>query len=246
MLNYLTAELNRIMSKKSVWLYFIVCFIFYALITFVSNSRLTNDSVLGDAMTLFSLLPLFAGTMLFSIVYNDDLTARTLPQIVGFGLPRYTIIIVKTLILTIITAVVFMIGATLYNGLYFILGVNTLENAIKSLSLLISPFLQIIGYSMIASIVVYGTQRATMAVIAFLVFALNIVPQLLSMFLASSFVTGIIGNITPYLMTSVINSIGHNAIAGNTNPADIVGLTLYIVGFILLAVFIFNKKEMEF
>lgn len=247
MLNYLTAEIKRIISKKSTWYYFIGCFLGYLLIVLMRITSLTNDTVISDASFLFaSMLPLFAGTMLFSVVYNDDLTARTLPQVVGFGLARPLIILVKTCVLILITALVFLIGFIIFNGLYFILGVNTIDTATKTLPFMLTPFLQIIGYSMVASVVVYGTQRATMAIVAFLVFASSLVPQLLNALLSSSLVISIIGNISPYLMSNIINRLGANVLLGNSSVGEIVGITLYMVGFIALAMFVFNKKEMEF
>lgn len=247
MLNYIHAELVRIRSKKSIYLYFLICFAFYAFTLFMRSSSLTDTSVLREAVDFLStILPIFAGTILFSVIYNDDLTAKTLPQVVGFGLPRHMIILAKFIILLIVTLITFIIGYLLYNALFFALGFNSIEHALNVIPILVTPFLMIIAYSLIASVVVYGTQRATMSIVAFLVFATGLVPSLLSMLFSSSLVTNLVGNVSPYLLTNLIREMGSNLLDHKLVFTQPLLVVLYFIVFIAVSMLVFNKKELEF
>ncbi len=247
MLNYMSAELNRVKSNKGVLLYFLICFIAYSLLVFIRLSSLTSDSIASEAVSVFQFLfPLFVGTMLFSVVYNNDLTAKTLPQVVGFGLSRKTIVLAKSMVMVIVTLITYLLGFILFHALFFLIGLNTMDIVVKTFSILVNPFLIVIGYSLLASTVVYGTQRATMAIVTFIVFITSIVPQLIGAFLGTSLVQNIVGDLTPYLLSSVINNISQNLIAGQFDFMPWITLAVYLTLFTVTAIIVFNKKELEF
>ena len=86
MLNYMRGELYRLLHKKSLYLFFGALALGYTLVAFVRSGGLGEDSLLGDAANFFGYLPALAGGFLFAAVYTDDLSAKSLATLVGFGI----------------------------------------------------------------------------------------------------------------------------------------------------------------
>ncbi|MDR2416213.1 MAG: hypothetical protein LBD75_06535 [Candidatus Peribacteria bacterium] len=102
MFNYIKADLYRIFRKKSMYMYFGILAIGYILML-VIFSITEGGKILGEISPIFMLVSLFGGGYLFATVYNDDLTAKTLPALIGFGIKRRMIVIAKFIVHTLMT-----------------------------------------------------------------------------------------------------------------------------------------------
>ena len=96
-----------------------------------------------------------------------------------------------------------------------------------------------IAFAALAGIAVYGLQRATFALVAYIVLAFNLVDNLVSVALRADFVR-------ENLLTGVAARIFAGVAADGPLTLPLIELAAYVAIAAALSVLAFNKKEMEF
>jgi len=237
-----SAEMYRLSRKRNMYLYFGAIALGYLLIVFMRSRGLGPDSVVTDAATVFGFMPALLGGFLFTSLFTDDLTARNLITLVGNGISRTQIVLTKFLALILTTAIAFALLLVWHLACYAIFGAAAAGPQIGYVAAIaLQLWLVTLGFSAVAACVVYGTQKATVAVVAYFMLAFNVVTMLvnivtsqLNLDLSSRLFSGTSVNIMSNLM------LGGNAIA----PA--IEYLVYLILAIVAAIVIFAKREMEF
>lgn len=249
MLNYITADIKRILSKKSFYRFILICTILFEAVVYIGSSQgLDQVGYLSLVQALVSMMPLIMGIYIFSVVYMDDLRSKSIQSAIGFGFKRGEIILVKlmnTLILLMITFLsmftVIFITALFYqvkldgNGLMLIL---------KGLGL---GALNILLYSSISSVAAYGLQKTAASMTTFILLITNTVYFLLSLILQHDFVVDLVGDLSPYLPYRLLNTLSTNLyMSAPVKSSTIILILAYFIFSYVGATVLFKAKELEF
>jgi len=176
---------------------------------------------------------------LFSAIYNDDLTAKTLPSLIGFGTKRTTIIIAKIIISIILSVTMFLSAFIVFYLMFTILGISIDENIrIELLRLLFMNLLKLLAFSTISSVVVYGTQKATFSIVTFILLITNFISQVLSLLLNQM---KEIADLSKFTLLLIVSNL-----VAETTFLTVLQYLLYVMIFIALSVIAFRKKDLEF
>lgn len=181
----------------------------------------------------------FGGGYLFTTIYNDDLTAKTLPAIIGFGNKRTTIVISKIIISIVMSIATFLAASVVFFLIFTILGFKIDGNMSEVLfKILLLNLLKLIAFSIISSVVVYGTQKATFSIVTFVLLITSFISQML--FLCLDKMKDMI-DLTKYTLLPIVGEF-----VLNTTFLTFIPYFIYIAIFIVLSIVAFSKKDLEF
>jgi len=242
MFDLFRGELYRLLRKKSLYIYFGALAAGYFALAFIRSGGFKEESVTGDALTMFSMLPALAGGVLFTAVYTDDLNSKNLISLAGFGLSRATIVIVKFILIALFGTVVFGLAPVYHCAVYAVFGRTAtagMAGVICAVSL--KHLLATLAFSAVSGIVVYGFQRATFAIVSYLLLAFGVIGSLIAVAL-NTFAPGL----TRHLISGVTDRILADILSGGTPVLPLIEYTIYILVAVALSVVVFSRKEMEF
>ena len=214
----------------------------YLLITYIRSGGFNNESITGDAISIFNFLPVLAGGFLFAAIYTDDLNSKNLISLVGFGLSKVKIIISKFILITLFSAVIFGLVPLLHCGVYHLLGwAASADTWMVVYAASVKYFLTTVAFSVLSGVVVYGLQRTTFAIVTYILLAFNIVSGLIATGL-KTFAPGL----TKILMSSISDKVMFNIISGGSLTVPVIECAVYVFIAAALSALAFYKKEMEF
>ncbi|HHX70250.1 MAG: hypothetical protein WAO56_02080 [Miniphocaeibacter sp.] len=242
MTKYIRSELYRIFKKKSLYIFMGIIALGFVLINYMMlNSQSTSLDYISNTLNLLSFATIIAGIYIFNTVYNDDFNSNALNAGVGLGIKRSSIVIYKLIIMTILTIVMF----AFFTLVFFLMGMmykfkfSNLE--IESLVLYTSSIIVgIIGYASLTSIIIFATQKAIYGTITYLLLCTEMVHSLVTMGLKFPPVTSLMGDRSSWLFSSLTGELAQG------KYISLIGIGVYILVSIVLAILMFNKKEVEF
>lgn len=242
MLKYIHGEIYRLLHKKSSYIYFGVVALGYLFLMYMRSGGFTQESIVDDAMNFFFFLPVIVGGFLFSAIYTDDLNSRNLISLVGFGIGKTKIVVSKFILVTILNLVVFAVIPLLHCGIFYVLGWSTdAQQWTMIYALALKFLLMTVAFSLLSGIVVYGVQRTTFAIVAYVLLAFNIVSGLLSAGLKT-----FAPNLTNYLISGITDGIMLGIVEAKLPVVAIIEFLIYATIALVISVIAFNRKEMEF
>ena len=242
MLNYLGAEIYRLLHKKSLYIYFAILALDYVLLTYIRSGGFSDTSVVSDAADFFFYLPALVGGFLFAAIYTDDLNAKNLISLVGFGMNKLNIIVSKLILTLLFGILIFGLAPLLHIGAYALFGsIANADGWVSIYAISLKFLLMTIGFSALGGIVVYGLQRTTFAFVVYILLALGIMSGLISAAL-NSFAPFL----TQFLLSNITDGIMLGMMQGNSVFAPLIEYCLYVVLAVALSTLVFSKKEMEF
>jgi len=247
MLKLINGEIYRLLHKKSMYIYFCSLAAGYLLISFIRSGGFHAESIVNDAFYFFNVLPAIAGGFLFSAIYTDDLNAKNLNTLVGFGMRKAKIVYVKFILTALFGAVIFALVPLLLYVVHAAFGWAATANSMKIVfAVSLKYFLTTVGFSTLAGIAAYGLQRSTFAMVLYILFAFNIVGGLLTVFLVSMVGANSASTITSLLMAGITDRILAGITSGGPLLIAIINYMIYIFIASTISVIAFSKKEMEF
>jgi hypothetical protein len=245
-------EVYRVLHKKSLYL-FIVGFLILSVgaIVVAQAAGMDAEDLLGGMEAIFTMIPTIIGGYLFSAFYSDDLNSKNLPTVIGYGITRPVIVISKLLLVTIFAGIFCAVLPIFLMGVLVVLGVAQpgviLDIAMKGMyALSLKSLLEIVGFSAVAAIVVFGFQRSTFGVVSYLMLALGVVTQIASTILNLKFVTDIIPGLSNYLLTNITMNVLMAMMGIGQLLTYCIQFGLYIAVATVLAIVAFKAKELEF
>ncbi len=246
MINYIRAEIYRIVSKKNLYAFLGALLVLYAImmvIQYGGHAPNGAGNIVTQSKTLFSLMAILGGCFLFFTVYTDDLTAKTLPALIGFGKKRASIVIAKLAVMVLFTVAMFALTLVAFRALFSAMGYSTGGDVARQLwSVVSEKSLMVVAFAAVSSVVVYGTQKAVLSVVLFAFLSSGIISQLLINFLDSSLVRGMAGGgLGDYTVIPIIT-----ALTGGTTIATVVPYVVYLGLFVALSIVAFGRKDLEF
>lgn len=212
MLNYIHADIKRILTQKKFIRFGFISLILFEALLFIMN---THDFASSRYLTIIAMtlefMPLIIGIFIFSIVYLDDLHSKSIQTAIGFGFKRSQVIIVKfintILISTLISTIMF--GAIMITGYVYKLNLTS-QQLLTVLKMLSFGTLKILLFSSLASLVVYGIQKASSSITIFILLVTQTLYLVLSMLLNQNFILDTLGNISKYLPSELLSSLNQS------------------------------------
>ena len=246
MLNYIVADFYRISKKKSLYGFLLLCSVGFIGINLIANASTENYVLIIKSLLAFA--PIFIGGYVFSAVYTDDLRSKSLQTAIGFGKKRSEIVLVKFIdasLLMFAFAIAMLIHILVLPMILNIAFPAIVRNDV--LFTLIGSTLTTLGFFAISSIAVFYYQKSTIAMTLFILLSTNTVNMMLSMVLGTKFVTQIVGQLQPYLLSNTVHAIVQFMSTGTGNGPLFIGLFVgYIVMGTMIASIAFKQKELEF
>jgi len=242
MIRLIHGEIYRLLHKKSMYIYLCALATGYFALSFIRSGGFGENSVVSDAMTMFSLLPALAGGFLFAAIYTDDLNSKNLITLVGYGVNRFTVVLVKFILMALFGAALFGLVPVYHCAVYALLGrVASASMAATIYAVSFKYLLVTLVYSALSGIVVYGLQRATFAIVTYLLLAFGVVGSLISVAF-QMFAPSLIGHLVP----GVTDRILLGMLSGGSLTLPVIEYLAYTLAGLALSALAFFKKEMEF
>jgi len=247
MLRYIRGELYRLLHKKSLYIYFGALALGYFLVAFIRSGGFGENSIISDAANLFTFLPVLAGGCLFAAVCTDDLNAKSLATLVGFGMGKTKIVLAKLCLMALLSAAAFGLVPLFHCGVYAMLGCAPGAGDWAMLYALTLKFLlSALAFAVLSGVMVYGAQRVTFAVVLYILLAFNVASGLASAVLNMDFVTSLAPNLSSHLMSGISDRIFIALTGGGSMIRPAVEYVIYVAIAAALSIIAFRKKEMEF
>jgi len=241
MLKLLHGEVYRLVRKRSMYIYFAVLFIGYCMLIFVRSGGFDAESVVSDS-SYFSFFTALAGAFLFSAIYTDDLNSKNLITLVGYGLSKTTIVLAKFILAVVFSGVFFALLVGVHCAMYAAFGfAPTGRDVGWVFAFGLKYCLMTVVFMTLSSIVAYGFQRTTFALVAYILFGFSIVTSLIK---AANSVLKL--NLTDWLASTLTDNITLGILTGDVKITPILGYAAYLIVAVALAAVAFNRKEMEF
>jgi len=243
MLNLFRGEVYRIMHKRNMYWFVGVGAFGYLAIAFMRSGGFGSDSEVTDAATMMQFMPAILGGYFFTAVFTDDLTAKNLITLVGYGMSRTKIVLTKLLLMLLFTLLSFALIVVSHLTAYAVFGFAASSGQMRMILGIAAQFvLMTIGFAAVAAVVVYGTQKPTFAVVTYFMLAFNVVTMLLNA------VANLLGfNLTNrFISGTTVRMMLGMAMPGNPLWAPSLEFLAYLAIATLAAIVIFRNREMEF
>ncbi|MDR2697003.1 MAG: hypothetical protein LBB40_00840 [Holophagales bacterium] len=242
MLKLIHGEFFRVLHKKNIYIYFISLAVASFLLALSRSGRFNTYSIVKDAINLFYFMPPLAGGFLFSAIYTDDLNSKNLITLVGFGISKTKIVVAKLLLFVLFGSFIFALVPLYHCAVYAILGqVATADMMATIYAALFKFFLITIAFASLSGIAVYSLQRATFAIVLYILLTFNVISGLLKV---------AFNTVAPNLASCLISGITDKLLAGikggGAIALPIFEYVIYVAITVVLSVVVFHKKEMEF
>ncbi|MDR2541668.1 MAG: hypothetical protein LBD11_08210, partial [Candidatus Peribacteria bacterium] len=166
---------------------------------------ISQTNLIREGNLILNFLVFIGGSFLFATIYTDDLQAKSLPSLIGFGKKRATILLSKFVVTVLIMSLMFFLALGGFCLLFTVLGF-TIDAPLfnEAFHLAIKNILLVVAYSSISSVIVYATQKSSVAIVAFVLLATGFISQILFYFLSSSMVTKMIGDVSGFTINPIV------------------------------------------
>lgn len=237
-MSYIIADLYRFFRKKS-FLFLLVLFTVGYTFFFNLFKNDPNDVMLLSNI-LISMSSVLIGIALFVMVYTDDIGAHSTQIAIGYGIPRYQIVLSKLVEMLIIYLIVLAYAFGLASLLNVALNVQA--DLTQLFDLIPIVILELMINTAIAGIFSFVLQKSSIAIVVFVVLSGRLLDSLLGLVLELKWIANILPNAVAYLPTSLLNDMSTSGI--QFNNAGI--LILYGALALAITIALFNRTELEF
>lgn len=247
--NYIFADMKRIFHKKAflamsgiyAGIFLLMMFVFF-------NPTFTADAYVAKTKTFLNFFPLFIGLASFLSIYYDDFKSKAMQIAIGYGIPRYKVVLAKFIESILLLSVIAFCVGVLALIMPLILGLSINETQTAELTFTVfAEMLRAVGYISISAIPVFYTQNAVSGTICNVLLSSRTVFILLTMILGQGFIVNTFGDLSKYLFTTQLYAARSTIVqTGNPGFALVLTVAVYVLLPVLLSAFCFNKKELEF
>lgn len=238
MVNYIKADLYRILHKQSFFGVIGTYIALFVLLIFILfNPTFTGAMYISKIYTFLDFFPLIIGLIIFVSLYVDDLKSNSIQIAIGYGLPRYKIILSKllecfTLLIIISVCILFLVLIT-----PILLDIKI--DASQTIDLIKTILLEVIktmSYISMSQIIVYIAFNSIEGMIMYLLLSTQVIYIVLNILLQQRFIVELFGYLNRYLLTDELYN--------TPTLLRILGVILfYIVLPVILSITIFQKRS---
>lgn len=247
MLDYIGADVRRVLHKRSFWGVLGAFAGLFGLLVFVYFSpAFTADQYVAKITSFLDFFPLIIGLFVFMSVYADDFKCKSMQVAIGYGMPRERFVLEKLLESALLVLGVTAVMGVLVSAAPVMLGLapnaRHLQRLVFSLAV---EMLRAVGYTALATVPVFCTQNAVNGVIFYVLLASKTVYIALSLILGQEFLVNKVGDLTKYLYTRQLYN-GLLVQSGTGLAGVLLAVMGYVVAPTVISILVFRKKELEF
>ncbi|MDR2610490.1 MAG: hypothetical protein LBC58_03440 [Clostridiales Family XIII bacterium] len=247
MSNYIRGEFYRLFHKKSLIIYFIALAVGYVGTMLIRLDTLDAGTLTYDGKAVYPYLLPLVGGFLFATIYTDDLNSKNLITLVGFGLEKTKIVMSKFILTATTSACIYAFVPLWSYGVLALFGhPATMSSLGIAYAYALKNMLATLIYVAIASVLVYGLQRPTFALVTYILLALNFISAMVLLLMKLRVFEEIASKVNDYLVDGVTTNIFLGLTEGGSLALPLLQFVGYIAVFGLLSILAFKKKEMEF
>ncbi|WP_100065509.1 hypothetical protein [Miniphocaeibacter massiliensis] len=248
MFNYLKAEIYRIFKKRSFYILMILAAVSYIAINFIMNNDGYNaETLMMTTGVLVQLGTIILGIFIFTTVYNDDFNSKSMQAIIGYGIKRNKLVIFKIITTAIMSVIVFTLLSIIFFVNLKLLNMSLSSDNLRAIaSLVTSNIVKILVISAIAGIFSFFYQKAVPGTIVFVLAISQVLDMFLSTILGLNSVISLIGDRRELVLGSVLSNFEEIIYTGNIEIIPIAAIIIYFLGAILITMFTFKNRELEF
>ncbi len=249
MFNYIKAEMYRLTHKKGTYIYYgILALIFTAIVLYL------NAEVKGFGDTYYSIFTLiiplvtsfFIGIHVFIGIVMNDLTAKTLPNVLSTSLSRVQFLLGKLIVAFVSIVLVHLVFGFLFIGLGIFVqgGVDGQAGTdiVTAIEVAGVNILGVVGFMLLASIVAYFFQKSSLALVAYIVLSLGIIDGILSQ---ARGLSKYILYVYDHLLGTYLNTASSSALKGALEVNQVVPLVIYLAVATIVAILVLTRIEIK-
>lgn len=243
------ADMRRVATKVLPWILLAVAYIFLAvrLVMDIDTSPDRNFFFLDSLSTAYMFVSIIIGFAGLIGIYTDEFKSMVMIGVIGRGITREKFVLTKFLDLLalmfqmqLLTALYVLILKTAFNITF-----NSVEFRYFIL-MFIFDFFEAVSFVTIAAVFYFLSENAAIGMFAFLAFKIIVPVSLALIEMFSRF-----GKYHPnqYYISGISTSAFSSIIIGDVGDGLVhlfYLITVYIIGALMLTIFIFKKKELEF
>lgn len=242
MVNYIKADLYRILHKQSFFGVIGTYIALFVLLIFILfNPTFTGAMYVSKIYTFLDFFPLIIGLIIFVSLYVDDVKSNSIQIAIGYGLPRYKIILSKLLecfTLLIITSICISL-LVLITPILLEITIDQ-SQAINLLKTIFMQMIKTISYISISQILIYHTTNSIDGMIMYLLLSTQVIYIVFNIFLEQKFIVDLCGYLNQYLLTNEL----YICLNQNFLTLRMVGIILlYILLPVILSIVVFQERE---
>ena len=250
MKNLIKGDIRRILSKKSLWIAFIIAILTNIVTTLFYLYKVKYSSfnyMQGSSTGVLSFGAVIIGIVVFLAVYADDFKSMTIISIIGRGNSRLKIVITKFINSVIITAIFFILQALQVFVMAQLMGIEmTHDELLVQYLIIINGLLITIGYVTMSAIAIYATGNIAFSVFMVVMFYM-IIPVVLELTSTLPILKNI--HLGRYELNGLISAGLSNIVLGMTGSGIMIlifSFVIYVGASLAIIYAIFRKKELDF
>lgn len=249
MLNYIAADTKRILKKRMFLLTAGLFIGLYILILFIkSGPTYKANALIEDIRSLSSWFSFIVGLPIFLSVFADDLKAKTMQVAIGFGMSRNKVILSKLIETAVLSLLISVISIAVM--IFVPIGIGITLNTTQVYAIVVTMFIEaihLIAFISISMPFVFFSQNATGGLIVYVLLSSKMVQLILSIILEKEFITSIFGHASKYLLSLNLYEWKSNILtSGDIFTMQILVTAIYIAAPVILAMYLFEDRELEF
>lgn len=176
MINYIKADLLRVLTKKSRILFLAACVACGLAILYFSGTRAKD--MYGSLFTAISLMPMLVGIVEIPVLFGDEFKARSMQMAIGRGISRRKIVNAK-FVETFLVGIIDMIPICLiFTAVAAIASPGVLQ--LNMMDLFIQIIISTLAFYMTVCLimpVLFSTQSVFLGIVLFIAISSNVIPM---------------------------------------------------------------------
>ena len=250
MLNYIRADIKRILSNKSHAFSMLLLFGIFLAALFLPNStsQITSVSLVASACGFLDWLFVFIGLFEMIAVFSEDFKVKTMQVAIGLGVTRTQVIFCKLLevmCLVVLDCIVIML---IVLGMALSLGTGMPAVVFKDLmiTLLVKGLLNVAITTSLTMVVLFFTQSTVLSIFVYVLIGIDVFGLLMALGIMFGFdwiETFRLNRITINYLVGLIYS---RLVLGQFSLQAFLGVCAYIAVGLFGTCKLFSKKELDF
>ena len=233
MFNYLKAEMYRILKKRSFYI--------------INTGENITENVLMATVTMLNIGAIVVGIYIFTTVYNDDFNSKSMQAIIGYGIKRSKLVIYKITTTLLLSVVIYALLSIIFFINLKLLNVSlSIEELKVIMSVVAGGITKILIIAAIGGVFSFFYQKGIPGTIVFVLVISGVVDMFLNIAMGSRFVVDLIGDRTDLILGNAIGDFQNIIATGDMNITALIAVVVYFLGAILITIFTFKNRELEF
>ncbi len=247
MINYLYADLRRVLTRIPRLFVLLPVYILLSVIFIIAKNTNGLDSVvfMSTFGQYMDIIPIVVGITELVSIFSSDFKAKTMQVAIGIGIPRRRIVLSKLLEVIIIILIDTLIIGIISVGTGAFLGIElNSEQFMEIFARLLTFWLKICCFIDISMILIFNMQSTGIAIVFYMFCAPGFIRSILKLLLELDFLKPLyLSNALP---SSLFETFQTRMVLGNISIGHFIGIAIYIVAAYFITVLTFKKRELDF